>query len=388
SSDNISITNAGVDVMVNGKRTSTATSGQQFSLKIGGDGDASGTGVNSGLPVFSTGIVSGNKFTIDAVNTSILGALNVVVSNTEPAAAQFVAAGQRLLVGKIDLQTKKYITNNFADSVRIKSVTLTKPVAGTDVADADITKWELTDGSSTFTGSYTAAGKIKFDNMNYVVPPPSVDADSFTTQKTLSVYATVKDSVRNKTLSFSVGVVGDIPSDGALYGNAATVTLGNNAANAQTLDAGKLVMTDDTTTNGVAPNNKGSASIGDVNVAVLGLNIINDDGSGGAATSPEDVYITQLKITNAGTGVLGTDIDSLKLYEKDVTETFIANASLMTDTATSQKYFQFSDSQLYKVIKNAAAKNLVIKANIPATASNGKTINLKMLSTDVTGKGF
>ena len=389
SADNITITSAGVVVTISGARSSGATSGQQFFLRIGADGDISGTGVNSGMPVFSTGTAAGNKFTIDAANTNILGALNAAFAGDNPA-VQTTAAGQRLLIGKIDLQTKKYVTNNFVDSVRIKSIEFTK--AGT-IANADITKWELTDGVNTFTGVLnTATLALNFDNMNYIVPLPSADANSFITQKTMSLYATVKDSVRNVTLSFAISAAAKISADGALYGNAATVTLGATplTSNAQTLDIGKLVMTNDAVINGnPSGSEKGSASAGDVNITTLGLNIVNDDGTGGAADSPEDVYITQIKITNSGTGVAGTDFDSLKLYEKSgAVETFIANASMVTDTATSQKYFLFSDSQLYKVVKNAALKNLIVKANVPATATNGKTVKLNLLASDITGKGY
>jgi hypothetical protein len=389
SADNIPITSAGVVVTVSGARSSGATSGQQFFLRIGADGDISGTGVNSAMPVFSTGTAEGNKFTIDAANTSILGALNAAFAGDNPAAAT-VASGQRLLIGKINLQTKKFVANNFVDSVRIKSIEFTK--AGT-ITNADITKWELTDGSNTFTGVLnTATLALNFDNMNYIVPLPSADADSFVTQKTMSLYATVKDSVRNVTLSFALSATTKISADGALYGNNATVSLGATplTSNAQTLDIGKLVMTNDAAVNGNPSGDaKGSASAGDVNVTMMGLNIVNNAGTGGAAASPEDVYITQIKITNSGTGVPGTDFDSLKLYEKSgAVETFIANAAMMTDTATSQKYFLFSDSQLNKVEKNIAAKNLIVKANVPATATNGKTIKLSLQASDITGKGY
>jgi hypothetical protein len=383
-SDTITIPSAGVLVTVNGKRSSAATSGQQFFFRISGDGDLIGTGVNSGLAVLSTGTASGNKFTIDAANTNIKAYLNAAFSSDNPGAAT-VASGQRLLVGKIDLQTKKDAATNFVDSARIKSIELTK---GGTTANTDVTKWELTDGTSTFTVSDPATGAIKFDNMNYIVPLASTS--TVTTMKTLSVYATVKDSVRNLTLLFTI-TSGKVLADGALYGNAATVEPWNTTpatvltSGTQTLDAGKMVLADDAGINATP----GSGSAGDVNVSVLGMNVSNDDGAGGAADSPEDVYITGLKLTNSGTGVLGTDVDSLKLYEKvGAVETFIANASLMTDTATSQKYFQFSDSQLYKIAKNGGVKNLILKANVPATATNGKTIKLSLLAADITGKGY
>jgi len=383
-SDTITIPNAGVLVTVNGKRSSAATSGQQFFFRISGDGDLVGTGANSGLAVLSTGTASGNKFTIDAANTNIKAYLNAAFSSDNPGAAT-VAAGQRLLVGKIDLQTKKDAATNFVDSARIKSIELTK---GGTTANTDVTKWELTDGTSTFTVSDPATGAIKFDNMNYIVPLASTS--TVTTMKTLSIYATVKDSVRNLTLLFTI-TSGKVLADGALYGNAATVEPWNTTpatvltSGTQTLDAGKMVLADDAGINATP----GSGSAGDVNVSVLGMNVSNDDGAGGAVDSPEDVYITVLKLTNSGTGVLGTDVDSLKFYEKvGAVETFIANASLMTDTATSQKYFQFSDSQLYKIAKNGGVKNLILKANVPATATNGKTIKLSLLAADITGKGY
>lgn len=385
SADNVAISSVASAVLVKGKRTSAATSGHQFFLRISGDGDVVGSGVNSGLPVLSTGAVAGNKFTIDAANTSIISALRVTTATDNPLAAT-VAAGQRLLVGKLDLQTKKYATSNFADSVRITSVELTQLGSA---AFSDVSKWELTDGASTFTVSSPASTAIKFDNMNYIVPIPTTDADVFVSQKILSVYATVKDTVRNKTLSFEVTSTAKVSASGAMYGNATTVTLSATplSTNAQTLDVGTLAVTTDASINGTT----GSASPGDVGKDVIALNVANTAGAGGAATSPEDVYITGLKFTNSGTGVLGTDVDSLKLYEKvGAVETFIANASLMTDTATSQKYFQFSDSQLYKVAKNdaAAPKNLVLKANVPASATNGKTVKLSLVGSDITAKGY
>ena len=313
------------------------------------------------------------------------GYLEVVAVN--PADA-IVAAGTRILIGKFDLKNFKDATHG--DDVRINSIRFTIGGAAT-LPITSITKLELTDGNKTYTINSPASSPVTFTQMNYIVPQPTTSGAA-ATMATLSLYATVNaaSSSNNKTLSFNItdNTTINIASQGALYGSTISPTFSATPLNTsvQTFDIGTLLLNNDAVSNLAAAT---STTPGSSNVLALGLNFKNER-TGAIAESPEDIIVKTIKITNIGTGSLSADMNNLKLY--DSSNNLISTGIYKVDSITGAKYYIFgSDAQPinYTIPKGATASyNLKIYANIPSNATLGKTIQLKLVSADITASNF
>jgi len=163
----------------------------------------------------------------------------------------------------------------------------------------------------------------------------------------------------------------DINTDAGTFPSSAALTTGP-----QTVDAGQLIASDDAATNGAAASN---ASPGDLNVLLLGFNLktARTGDTGAAAKCPEDITLKTIKVSNAGTSLLSTDISNVKLYDE--------NNNLLGNGVYNSGNYEFTSALLYTMPKgDTVTKNFKIYADIPQNATLGKTVKLKLLSTDIT----
>ncbi len=320
------------------------------------------------------------KFTLTSLKKGYLDAVFQAPAATDPT---IIPPGTRFLVRKIDL--KNFKDSTYGDGARITSVTF--DYSASIFPLASITKFELTDGVlPPFTVNNPSSNTIKFDNMNYVVPEPSTAGALPVTTATLSLYATINSSTAstdyNETIVLGITPKTHIIARGALYNSDINADAGAFPSSAalttgpQTVDAGQLIASDDAATNGAAASN---ASPGDLNVLLMGFNLktARTGDTGAAAKCPEDITLKTIKVSNAGTGSLSTDISNVKLYDE--------NNNLLGNGVYNSGNYEFSSALLYTMPKgDTVTKNFKVYADIPQNATLGKTIKLKLLSTDIT----
>lgn len=305
---------------------------------------------------------------VQSKTASLAGAL----SSSTPAAAN-VNAGSRVLIGKFDLTNTRNYTDPSAagatigDDITIKSLALTK--SGT-YPNSSIKKVEVTDGTTTFTYSSAVptSNEVAFTGLSYTLP--MAGGTNLTNTATFSVYATL-DSIGTGTLIFSLNPQTQITGMGATYGTWVTPTPNSTlTSTTQTIVLGQLCLTPGDV---VEDSNGVGISPGTVSMPVMKFNLQN-------LNNIEDISLNSVKISSVSTatGVLGTDIGNLRLFDDSN-----LNASLASGTASTSSYtFGGSGQSLITVPRNGT-KKFTVYADIPSGASTQKVLQFQMLPSDI-----
>jgi hypothetical protein len=328
---------------VKGSISTSATAGDTPKLSINAASDITSTVALEGVfPITSNGMtiagISAGKVYITG-QTSPSG--NILAGGTEQPVAGF----------------KVYATAT--EAMKLHSVTVTE--VGSSV-DTDLANIKLFYGSTQL-GSTVASltsGKATIDFSN---SPLDILASG---SKTLTVYADIGTSigVEDRTVQFEITQNTDVVAYGSNSGGQLSV-YGTETESADTWPQQGSIIGVELGTLNVSYNTSYSPSAQDYSRGTIANDIVAFKFTAGAN---EGVRVTQIKLQEANSSLLDTDISNISLYDAETGEFIAGPASMISGYVTFGSYTSGLDSSGLFDLAKSASKIVVVRADVSSAA--------------------
>jgi len=345
-----------------------ATTGHTVSLSVSSASDVYADGLNSRYDIPS-GSITASSVTGNAHTVAAKGSLAISKASTSPVAQTYVKGSTGKSFTTINL------TAGSGEDVVVSAVTisinnadaegLTSSIAATGLTNvrllkADGTQFGTTVSSPADTAAFSGALVVKAAETQTLTVVADIPANTNAT----SIQATL--SGESNITTTGVSSSGDITETSSATGNTITIAAGSLTIAAASTPADQTLV------------------IGSTDIPFTGLTM--------TAGTSENVRVTSLKLWVSSSGQASTT-DISNIYLSDGTNTLTSKKALTASSETpatfpndTHHYVQFTASDFLNslgVDVNAGQqKTIYVKADLPATGTNGHKVALGVSTTD------